>query len=288
MRHYQRAREIVAAAPALNVHVGAFLPARTGERFAGVLHWALLDGPRTIGLVQQHRGVCWAIDSSNRADPRLPRMLSELMERQVRFTESVFGPEHEVEGLARHCGAVGIELAEMRRQQMMVCPRSRPMAPGSSVGGFVLRPAVRRDISWLLEAHAAMCREDLGVDQVARNPQGYARYFDHLVRQRRMVVGELHQAPIFKAEIALESREAWLIEGVYTAPEARGRGCATRAMAWLAEMAVERGRMACLYVHRRNEIAVRVYKRVGFEVISPWATALLVRAGRRPVTFVEF
>lgn len=287
-RHFRRVRQIVAAAPATHVHVGALLPAPNGERVAGVPQWAILDGPRTIGLVQRHRGVCWAINPASRTDPRLPLAVGELLEGLLRFSETIFGPESEVESVAESCRGLGVELAEMRRQQMMACPEPRPAEELRPVGGFVLRPASRSDLKWLLEAHAAMCREDLGVDQVAKNPEGYARYFDGLVRQRRIVVGELHGAPVFKAEIALESREAWLIEGVYTLPAGRGRGCATRAMAWLAEMAAARGRLACLYVHRRNRTAVNIYERVGFETVSPWATALLVRSGRRPVSLVEY
>ncbi len=287
-RHFSRIRVIVAAAPAIHVHVGALLPTAAGAPSAGVRHWALLDGPRTIGLVQQHRGICWAIDPASREDPRLAAALGELIEQQLRFSETIFGPESEVQAVVEQCQERGVELAELRRQQMMACPAPHPPATLPPVGGFVLRPATRGDLKWLLAAHGAMCQEDLGVDQVAKNPEGYARYFDGLVRRRRIVVGELQQSPVFKAEIALESREAWLIEGVYTAPAARGRGCASRAMVWLAEMAVARGRMACLYVHRRNRTAVRIYERVGFETVSPWATALIVRSGRRPVSLVEF
>jgi predicted GNAT family acetyltransferase len=232
--------------------------------------------------VQQHRGICWAIDPPRRDDPRLVEALAELTARQVRFSETVFGPEREVAGVVELCRAAGVDTVELRRQQMMACPAPRSLVASPSGGGFVLRSAVRRDMDWLLAAHGAMCLEDLGVDQVSRNPESYARYFDGLARLRRIVVGELCGRPVFKAEIALESREAWLIEGVYTAPGARGQGCATRAMLWLAEMAQRYGRTACLYVNRCNEGAIRVYRRVGFEDVSPWATALLMRRGRRP------
>lgn len=287
-RHLRRARQIVAADPVRNVHVGAMLPSATGESTRGVGQWALLDGPRTIGLVQQFRGVCWAVESSRRADPRLPGALAEIVGRNVRFSEVLFGPEDEVRAVIDHCRSRGLDLVELRRQEMMACAApSRDLLPEPG-SDFNIRLAVRRDLTWLMEAHAAMCREDLGVDQVARNPDGYARYFEDLLRRRRIFLGETGGQPVFKAEVALESREAWLIEGVYTQPSERGRGRATRAMAALADLAHARGRIACLYVHRRNEGAIRVYRHVGFRTVAPWATAIVTRDGRRSIRATEY
>ena len=287
-RHLRRARQIVAAAPVVNVHVGAALPTTQGDREPGAAFWALLDGPRTIGVVQQQRGICWALEPSERDDPRIVPALSEFLAQQVRFGEIIFGPESEVRAVVEGCRLRGIDLVELRRQEMMSCPVPLPAglpAPGS---GFALRPAMRRDLKWLLVAHGAMCREDLGVDQVARNPEGYSRYFQDLIRRRRLFVGEVGGRPVFKAEVALESRECWLIEGVFTEPASRGRGYASLATLWISELALSRGHEACLYVHRRNEVAIRVYRRIGYRTVCPWAAAILTRDGRRAVRSVEY
>jgi predicted GNAT family acetyltransferase len=286
-RHLRRARQIVAGAPVMNVHVGATLPIPPVDREPGVFFWAILDGPRTIGIVQQHRGMCWAVEPQRRGDPRLAPTLADVLARQIRFGEIIFGPEVEVRATIDCARARGIDLVEIRRQEMMACPV--PRSDGSPpTRGFVLRPAARRDLKWLLHAHGAMCREDLGVDQVARNPEGYARYFQDLIRRRRMFIGEVDNRPVFKAEIALESRGGGLIGGVFPGPAARGRGHASLATLWLSELALSRGGQACLYVHRRNETAIRVYRRIGFETVSPWATAIMTRDGRRSVRAVEY
>ncbi len=287
-RHLRRARQIVAAAPVMNVHVGAHLPASVGEPASGLEYWALLEGPRTIGLVQQHRGVCWALEPGARGDARLAPAVAGLLARTVRFSEIVFGVEDEVRAVIDACRTRGIDLLELRRQEMMACVAPDHAAAPPPNCGFALRPGLRRDLRWLLEAHGAMCREDLGVDQVARNPEGYARYFQDLIRRRRVFVGEFDGRPVFKAEVAQESREAWLIEGVYTAPGTRGRGFAKLAMVILADAALARGRISCLYVHRRNEIAIGVYRRIGYETVSPWATAILTRDSRRSVRATEY
>ena len=167
-RHYRRARQIVAAEPVVNVHVGALLPAPTGEQGRGVAHWALLDGPRTIGILQQYRGICWAVDAGCRDDARIAPILADVVARQVRFSEVLFGPESEVRAVVDSCRPRGLDLVELRRQEMMVCSRIDGGGLSTRRKDFVLRVAARRDLRWLLEAHAAMCREDLGVDQVAR------------------------------------------------------------------------------------------------------------------------
>lgn len=287
-RHLRRARQIVAASPILNVHVGAQLPASPAGAPPQLSYWALLDGPRTVGVVQQHRGVCWALEPSARGDARLAPAVASVIARAIRFSEVLFGTEAEVRAVVDACRPRGIELLELRRQEMMACVTPRQGAAADANGGFRLRPALRRDLRWLLAAHGAMCSEDIGVDQVARNPEGYLRYFQDLVRRRHVFVGEVGGEPVFKAEIAQESREAWLIEGVYTAPGARGRGIAKLSMTWLADYALSRGRIACLYVHRRNEIALGVYRKIGFETISPWATAIVTREARRSIRAIEF
>ena len=107
-RCYRRIRQIVAAAPVINVHVGAGLPPPLATRPTAAVHWAILEGARTVGLVQQQRGFCWALDPARRDDARVPPLLAELLERQMRSTETILGPTPEVAAVtweAEHRGA---------------------------------------------------------------------------------------------------------------------------------------------------------------------------------------
>ncbi|MEN6632589.1 MAG: GNAT family N-acetyltransferase [Candidatus Polarisedimenticolia bacterium] len=285
-RHFRRERVIVQQDPAVCVHVASTIPpAGAGEGIAR--HWAILEGGRTIGLVQQYRGFTWAVERARRGDPRIGPAVADLIARAAFApTEVCFGPEGEVRDVLDALRLRGLDLVELRRQEMMSCPE--PVAPPESPPGFQLRAGTRRDLPWLLRAHAAMCLEDLGVDQVARNPDGYAHYFEGLARRRRVFVGELDGERVFKCEIAQESDASWLIEGVYTVPAVRGRRLATVAMAWICGLAAAKRRLPCLYVHRRNEAAIRVYQRVGFESVAPWATAIVARETRRPHAALEY
>lgn len=89
-------------------------------------------------------------------------------------------------------------------------------------------------------------------------------------------------ALVGKADIPLVSDQAMLIEGVYSDPKVRGLGLITRMMAEISKTARERFRVACLYVHRRNARAIGVYRRVGYQTVCPWVTAILGPSGSGP------
>lgn len=278
----EAARAIVAASPAAHVHAGAHLalpPDPDRET------WALLDGTHLAGIVIRWRGTAWALDDGYAADPRVPAALARLVAEAAWPQEVLFGEETLVEQVAKSCEPHGAQLVEIRRQQMMLCREPVPPVVRPLDAAFRIRRAEPNELDWLMTTHAAMCREDLGVDQVARNTDGYQRYFAELVRAGRAFVGELDGERVAKAEIPSVSAECWLIEGVYTAPERRGLGLATRLMVELDRAARADGRIPCLYVHRRNQRAAGIYLRCGYQVVCDWATAVVGRdrrGGGRP------
>lgn len=275
--HREAARAIVAASPAVHVHVGAQLLAPPDPDQET---WALLDGARLAGIAVRWRGTAWALEAGYAEDPRVPAALARLVAEAAWPQEVLFGPEALVEQVAKSCEPHGAHLVEIRRQQMMLC--TRPVAPPRRAGEAPLR--IRRarpdELAWLLTTHAAMCREDLGVDQVARNAAGYERYFAELVRGGRAFIAELDDDRVAKAEVPLVSERCWLIEGVYTVPERRGLGLATRLMVELDALSRREGRWPCLYVHRRNRRATGIYLRCGYEIVCDWATAVVGRERR--------
>jgi len=283
--HREAARAIVAASPAVHVHAGAHLVAPPDPDQET---WALLDGNRLAGIVIRWRGTAWALEPGYAHDPRVPTALARLVAQAAWPQEVLFGPEAMVEQIAKSCEPHGAHLVEIRRQQMMLC--REPVVPSVRALNvpFRIRRARPEELDWLLATHAAMCREDLGVDQVARNAAGYERYFAELVRGGRVFIGELGDERVAKAEVPLVSEQCWLIEGVYTAAAQRGLGLATRLMLELDAQARRGGRLPCLYVHRRNGRATEIYRRCGYEVVSAWATAVVGRERRGGVKPAEW
>ncbi len=276
--HREAARAIVAASPAVNVHVGAHL---AGPVEPEQETWALLDGARLAGIVIRWRGTAWALDAGYVDDPRVPAVLARLVAQAAWPQEVLFGLEATVEQVAKCCEPHGAQLVEIRRQQMMLCREAVVPAVRALDAPFRVRRALPDELDWLLTTHSAMCHEDLGVDQVARNAAGYERYFAELVRCGRAFVGELGGERVAKAEVPLVSEQCWLIEGVYTVERRRGLGLATRLMLELDALARGEGRLPCLYVHRRNRRATEIYQRCGYVIVSDWATAVVGRERRR-------
>ncbi|HZO89024.1 MAG TPA: GNAT family N-acetyltransferase [Chthonomonadaceae bacterium] len=75
------------------------------------------------------------------------------------------------------------------------------------------------------------------------------------------------------ALLNVEGRDAGLIGGVYTLPEARGKGYASACTAALSLDLQRDGKLPCLFYE--NPVAGRVYRRLGFEDAGQWAVLYL-------------
>jgi predicted GNAT family acetyltransferase len=80
---------------------------------------------------------------------------------------------------------------------------------------------------------------------------------------------------VFKAELAVVTRHTAQIQGVWTAPEWRGRGLARAGVAAVVRDALRRvAPSVSLYVNDYNTSARRVYERCGFQQVGTFATVL--------------
>lgn len=274
--HRRAIEAIVATAPVASAHVGSYL--EEGLRHGAGL-FVVLDGDRVIAAIQRVRGISWALDPGHEAEQELYGVIARFLERWTSPQEVVFGPERTVMQALELASARGLTAAELRQQVLM--RNDAPVIPPAPPE-LTLRPAQHDDLAWLLTTHSAMCREDLGTDQVARNPEGYRRHFLDLISRSLCTVGLWGGERVFKCEAPVVSDQAFLFEGVYTLPAARGRGIASSATAQLALQAIGRGFIPALYVHRRNRAALRVYAQIGFREIGPWTTTLITREPPRP------
>jgi predicted GNAT family acetyltransferase len=73
----------------------------------------------------------------------------------------------------------------------------------------------------------------------------------------------------FKTEEAARTPDGVLVGGVFTDPEYRGRGIATRAIGTWARLLFQQGaQFLALHVNARNRPAIGAYERVGFRAHS--------------------
>jgi predicted GNAT family acetyltransferase len=142
-------------------------------------------------------------------------------------------------------------------------------------------PTVRlvrpHEIDALFPAAVAMYTEEVGVSPLADDAgRDYRGRLAELIRSRRSYAKFLGGRVVFKAELAVVTRHTAQVQGVWVAPEWRGRGLGTTAMSAVVRDALRRvAPSVSLYVNDYNTSARTVYARCGFRQLGTFATVLL-------------
>lgn len=147
-----------------------------------------------------------------------------------------------------------------------------PSAQGDAPPGMA-RPARAGDLPALVHAARASLWEESRPDPAERDPVGFARWVESRLARAR-VVTEAGRV-VFVAYADVRSRHGWLVQGVYTWPEARRRGFARQGMGALLDEAFAAGAPHVqLAVVAGNERASRLYRKLGFEPFAELCTVL--------------
>ena len=179
--------------------------------------------------------------------------------------EAVHGSPRMVIGEER---AVG-ELWEAAALRM---PPPRDDRPGQPVyvldespeaGGTGLRPATLDDFDLLLPACAAAHREELGIDPLQRDPEGFRWRTRVQIDEGRSWLWEENGTILFKAEASAWTPSAVQLQQVWVDPEARNLGYAKRGLSDLCRGLLERVPSVTLFVRPENAPAIRVYDGIG-------------------------
>jgi ribosomal protein S18 acetylase RimI-like enzyme len=164
--------------------------------------------------------------------------------------------------------AVG-ELWEAARGRM---PRPRDDRPGQPVyalreapepGATRLRPARLLDLDLLVPACAAAHREEIGVDPLKRDAEGFRWRTRQQIEEGRSWIWVEEGVIRFKAEASAWTPAAVQLQQVWVDPQARRRGYAHRALADLCRLLLERVPAVCLFVRPENDPALRLYDSLG-------------------------
>ncbi|GAA0722031.1 GNAT family N-acetyltransferase [Dactylosporangium roseum] len=156
----------------------------------------------------------------------------------------------------------------------------QPLMATSNPASVPADPAVRLvrpdEVDVLFPAAVAMYTEEVGVSPTADGGErSYRERVGELVRARRAYVRIIDGRVVFKAELAVVTRHTAQIQGVWTAPEWRGRGIARGGIAAVVRDALRRvAPSVSLYVNDYNTPARRVYERCGFQQVGTFATVL--------------
>jgi uncharacterized protein len=164
--------------------------------------------------------------------------------------------------------AVG-ELWNVARHRMA---RPRADRPGQPVyvieeppvaGNTGLRAATVDDLELLVPACARTHLEEIGVNPLRRDAEGFRWRTRAQIDEGRSWLWEEDGTILFKAEASAWTPGAIQIQQVWVDPEVRNRKNAQRGMRDLVRLLLERVPRVCLFVRAENAPAIRVYEAIG-------------------------
>ncbi len=161
------------------------------------------------------------------------------------------------------------------RELLFRLERGARSTAGEAVEG--LRLATRADLPLIMPAQARMAEDESGIDPRVSDPEGFRRRCEQRIDRGRTWVLIEGGRLVFKAEVFAETEEVVYLEGVYVAPEARGRGKGLRCLSQLTGELLSRTDSVCLLVNERNEPAHAFYRRAGFRFDCHYDTIFLRR-----------
>ena len=161
------------------------------------------------------------------------------------------------------------ELWDEARRRM---PKPRDDRPGQPVyvldeppesGDTGLRRATVADLDLLVPACAAAHREEIGIDPLRRDPEGFRWRTRAQIDEGRSWLWLEGDVILFKAEASAWTPAAVQLQQVWVDPGVRNRGYASRALRDLCRLLLERVPAVCLFVRPENAPAIRVYDGIG-------------------------
>jgi uncharacterized protein len=197
---------------------------------------------------------------------------ADLFAAEPRTCSSMVGSADAVLGLWQRLSGPWGQARDVRPCQPLLATQAPPAVPADP-GVRLVRPD---EIDLLFPAAVRMYTEEVGVSPLAEDSgRGYRQRVTELVRTRRAYARFKGREVVFKAELAVVTRQTAQVQGVWVAPEWRGRGIATAAMAAVVRDALRRvAPSVSLYVNDYNTPARRTYARCGFRQVGEFATVL--------------
>jgi uncharacterized protein len=164
--------------------------------------------------------------------------------------------------------AVG-ELWDAAQRRM---PRPRDDRPGQPVyelreapeaGGTGLRAARLFDLDLLVPACAEAHREEIGLDPLRRDAEGFRWRTRQQIEDGRSWLWLEEGVIRFKAEASAWTPAAVQLQQVWVDPQVRHRGYGHRALSDLCRLLLDQVPAVCLFVRPENEPALHLYDSIG-------------------------
>ena len=172
------------------------------------------------------------------------------------------------------------ELWEAARSDL---PRPREDRPGQPVfvireppasGDTGLRPASLDDLELLMPACAAAHEQELGIDPLRRDAEGFRWRTRSQIEEERSWLWVEDGVILFKAEASAWTPGAVQLQQVWVDPQVRRRGYGARGLADVCRLLLEKVPAVCLFVRAENDAAIGLYEAIGMEHVLDYRSLL--------------
>jgi ribosomal protein S18 acetylase RimI-like enzyme len=130
-------------------------------------------------------------------------------------------------------------------------------------GGTGLREATTRDLDLLVPACARAHFEEIGINPLRRDREGFRWRTQSQIGEGRSWVWLDGDTILFKAEASAWTPHAVQLQQVWVDPEVRNHGYGQRALRDLCRRLLEQTPVVCLFVRSDNAAAIRMYEKIG-------------------------
>ncbi|MGC5008662.1 GNAT family N-acetyltransferase [Streptomyces sp. NBC_00353] len=207
------------------------------------------------------------------ATPEAIRAFADRARRAGRRCSSIVGPAEATAQLWRLLEPGWGPAREVRANQPLMVTES----PAAEVTPDPLVRRIRKDeIDVLMPACVAMFTEEVGISPMAGDGGLlYQARVAELIGAGRSFARIEDGKVVFKAEIGAATPQACQVQGVWVAPEHRGRGLSETGMAAVLRYALaDVAPVVSLYVNDYNTAARKAYTRVGFREVGAFMSVL--------------
>ncbi|MFF3269356.1 GNAT family N-acetyltransferase [Streptomyces chrestomyceticus] len=207
------------------------------------------------------------------ATPEAVRGFAERARRQGRRCSSIVGPAGPTAELWSLLEPAWGPAREIRANQPLMVTSA--LATEVEPDPYVRRIG-KHEMDVIMPACVAMFTEEVGISPLAGDGGLlYQARVAELVGAGRSFARIDDGKVVFKAEIGAATQRACQIQGVWVAPEFRGKGLSETGMAAVLRYALtEVAPVASLYVNDFNTAARAAYRRVGFEETGAFMSVL--------------
>ncbi|MFH9233716.1 GNAT family N-acetyltransferase [Streptomyces globisporus] len=207
------------------------------------------------------------------AGPEAVRAFADRARRAGRRCSSIVGPAEPTTQLWRLLEPSWGPAREVRANQPLMVTES----PAADVTPDPLVRRIRKDeVEVLMPACVAMFTEEVGISPLAGDGGLlYQARVAELISTGRSFARIDDGKVVFKAEIGAVTPQACQIQGVWVAPEHRGKGLSETGMAAVLRYALaDVAPVVSLYVNDYNTPARKAYHRVGFREVGAFMSVL--------------